>query len=35
MEEIETKNLDFCSSRALIKDSNQKIPGLSFYLPQK
>ena len=35
MKEIETKNLDFCSTRALIKDSNQKIPGLSFYLPKK
>ena len=35
MEEIETKNLDFCSTRALIKGQIKKIPGLSFYLPQK
>ena len=30
MEEIETKNLDFCSTRALIKDSNQKFQDYLF-----
>lgn len=33
--EIENKKLDFCSTRAIIKGSNRKIPGLSFFLPQK
>ena len=33
--EIEKNKLDFCSSRAIIKGSNRKIPGFSFFLPQK
>lgn len=33
--EIEKKKLDFCSTRALIKGTNRKIPGISFFLPQK
>jgi len=35
IDEIEKNNLDFCSSRAFVKDSNRKIPGLSFFLPKK
>ena len=31
--EVEKHNLDFCSSRALVKNSNKKIPGISYYLP--
>ena len=30
---VEKNNLDFCSSRALVKNSNKKIPGVSYYLP--
>tara|TARA_B100000965_G_C19602292_1_gene763504 strand:+ start:2735 stop:3424 length:690 start_codon:yes stop_codon:yes gene_type:complete len=30
---VEKNNLDFCSSRALVKNSNKKIPGISYYLP--
>jgi len=31
-----TKNgFDICTSRALIKDTNKKIPGVSYYLPNK
>jgi len=32
---MEKYNLDFSSTRAVIKDSNKKIPGLSFYLNSK
>ncbi len=35
IDEIEKNNLDFCSSRAFVKESNRKIPGLSFFLPKK
>lgn len=28
-------NLDFCSTRALVKDSKKTIPGISFYIPKK
>ena len=28
-------NLDFCTSRAMIVNTNRPIPGLSFYLPVK
>ena len=28
-------NLDFCTSRAMIVNTNRQIPGLSFYLPVK
>tara|TARA_B100001250_G_scaffold169750_1_gene146180 strand:+ start:10264 stop:10959 length:696 start_codon:yes stop_codon:yes gene_type:complete len=31
-----TKNrFDICTSRALVKNTNKKIPGLSYYLPNK
>ena len=31
---LESKNLDFCSSRALVKDTNRLIPGISHYIPK-
>jgi len=30
---LQNKNLDFCTSRALVMNSEKKIPGYSFYLP--
>jgi len=32
---LQKKNLDFCTSRAMVMNSNKKIPGYSFYLPNK
>ncbi len=32
---LQKKNLDFCTSRAIVMNSNTKIPGYSFYLPNK
>lgn len=32
---LQKKNLDFCTSRAMVMNSNKKIPGYSFYLPDK
>ena len=32
---VENNNLDFCSSRALVKNSKKKIPGISYYLPTR
>ena len=33
--EIVKNNLDFCTSRALIKGTNKKIPGFSYLIPYK
>lgn len=30
---LKKKNLDFCTSRAIVMNSEKKIPGYSFYLP--
>lgn len=32
---IKRKQLELCTARALIKDTNQKIPNLSFFFPNK
>lgn len=32
---IQKHKIDFCSSRAIIMNSNKKIPNLTFYLPKK
>ena len=32
---VENNNLDFCSSRAIVKNSKKKIPGISYYLPTR
>ncbi len=32
---LETKKLQFCSTRAMSIEGSKKIPGLSFYLPDK
>ncbi len=32
---MKDKNLDFCTSRAIIKNSKRKIPNISYYLPSK
>lgn len=32
---IEKHNLDFCTARAIVKNSNRKIPFLSFYIPKR
>lgn len=32
---LEKKNLDFCSTRAITKQKNRVIPGMSYYLPLK
>ena len=32
---VENNNLDFCSSRAVVINSDKKIPGISYYLPTK
>ena len=32
---LETKKLQFCSTRAMRIEGSKKIPGLSFYLPDK
>lgn len=32
---LQKKNLDFCTSRAIVMNSEKKIPGFSYYLPSK
>ena len=35
MQLLESNNLDFCTTRAIIKDSMKLIPGVSSFLPKK
>lgn len=32
---LQSYSLDFCSSRAIVKNSKKRIPNLSYYLPKK